>query len=138
MDTFTIGKVARMAEVGVETIRFYERRGLIEEPPRRVSGYRQYPKDTVDRVRFIRRAKELGFTLKEIKELLDLRLDPRTTCSDIRRRAETKIADVAQRVRSLQRMGRVLEKLAAECRGKGSVAASRCPILDALEERKQP
>jgi len=94
METLTIGKVARLAGIGVETIRFYEREGLIEEPPRRESGYRQYPEDTVHRLRFIRRAKELGFTLKEIKELLALRIDPETTCEDIRRRANTKINDI--------------------------------------------
>jgi MerR family copper efflux transcriptional regulator len=72
MESLTIGRVARLAEVGVETIRFYERQGLIQEPPRRESGYRQYPKDTIQRVRFIKRAKDLGFTLKEIRELLVL------------------------------------------------------------------
>ena len=70
MESLTIGKVAGLAGVGVETIRFYEREGLIDEPPRRASGYRQYPMNTADRVRFIKSAKELGFTLKEIKELL--------------------------------------------------------------------
>lgn len=87
MESLTIGKVARLAEVGVETIRFYEREGLIEEPSRGESGYRQYPKETIQRLRFIKRAKDLGFTLREIKELLALRLDPGTTCGDVRRRA---------------------------------------------------
>jgi len=80
MESMTIGKLAKRAGVGVETIRFYERKGLLPEPPRRYSGYREYPESAIDRVRFIRRAKELGFTLKEIGELLELRIRPGTTC----------------------------------------------------------
>ena len=80
----TIGRLANASGVGVETIRFYEREGLLPEPPRKRSGYRQYPADAVARVLFIRRAKELGFTLKEITELLKLRVDPDTSCADVR------------------------------------------------------
>ncbi len=80
MKPLTIGKVASRAGIGIETIRFYEREGLIAEPPRRESGYRQYPEVAVSRLRFIRHAKELGFSLKEIKELFALRVDPETTC----------------------------------------------------------
>jgi MerR family mercuric resistance operon transcriptional regulator len=134
MESVTIGKVARLAEVGVETVRFYERQGLIDKPPRRESGYRQYPEETVRRLRFIKRAKELGFTLKEIKELLSLRIEPETTCADVRRRAEAKIDDIEQRVRTLQRMKKALAKLTMACRGRGPV--SQCPILEALEDDK--
>jgi MerR family transcriptional regulator, copper efflux regulator len=98
MESMTIGKVARLGGVGVETVRFYEKKGLIDKPPRRVSGYRQYPKETVQQLRFIRRAKELGFTLKEIKELLALRLDSEKTCADIRHRQ--KLRSVISRRRS--------------------------------------
>jgi len=84
MGTLTIGKAARYAGVGIETIRFYERRGLIKQPPRREFGYRQYPESVVLRLRFIKRAKELGFSLIEIKELLFLRLDSKATCGDIK------------------------------------------------------
>ena len=132
MKPLTIGKVARLAGVGVETIRFYEREGLIDEPPRRESGYRQYPEETVSRVRFIRRAKELGFSLKEIKELLSLRASPKSRCADVRRRAEAKIEDIEQKVCDLQRMKEALVKLTAACSGGGPVTA--CPILDALED----
>jgi len=135
METLTIGKVARLAGVGVETIRFYEREGLIEEPPRRESGYRQYPEDTVHRLRFIRRAKELGFTLKEIKELLALRIEPETTCEDIRRRAEAKIGDIEEKIRTLNKMKGALKKLTLACKGRGPVSA--CPILEAMENDKQ-
>ncbi|MDK1031917.1 MAG: heavy metal-responsive transcriptional regulator, partial [Planctomycetia bacterium] len=119
MKPLTIGKVAHHAGVGVETIRFYEREGLIEEPPRRQSGYRQYPEEAVSRIRFIRRAKELGFSLKEIKELLSLRASPRARCADVRKRAEAKINDIEQKVRTLQRMKKALVKLTVACSGRG-------------------
>ncbi len=83
---FTIGQVAERSGIGIETVRFYERKGLIADPPRTDSGYRQYPEDVVVRLRFIRRAKELGFALKEILELLSLRVNPDTTCADVRKK----------------------------------------------------
>lgn len=76
------GELARQAGVNVETLRFYERKGLLPAPPRRASGYREYPAEAVGLVRFIRRAKELGFSLREIKELLNIRAGPRATCAD--------------------------------------------------------
>lgn len=136
MGSMTIGVVAKRAEVGVETVRFYERKGLIVQPPRQHSGYRQYPQDTPDRVRFIKRAKELGFSLKEIRELLELRITPGATCDRVRRHAEAKIADIEERIRSLQRMKQALDGLAAACAGNGPV--SDCPILDALETGEAP
>jgi MerR family copper efflux transcriptional regulator len=132
----TIGQVAKRARVGVETIRFYEREGLIAPPPRRPSGYRDYPPETVDRIRFVRRAKALGFSLSEVKELLALRVAPDTTCAQIRERAETKIGDIEDRIASLQRMKQVLAQLADACGGKGAV--SECPILDALDGETKP
>jgi len=131
MEPLTIGQVARQAGIGVETVRFYERQGLLEEPARKQSGYRQYPKDVVARLRFIKRAKELGFSLKEIKELLALRVDPDTTCAEVKSRAEVKIADVEQKIDALQQIKKALVKLAAVCRGRGPT--SECPILDALD-----
>lgn len=134
-EVLTIGEVAKAAEIGVETIRFYEREGLIAEPPRRASGYRQYPREAIGRLRFIRRAKELGFTLREIGELLSLRVDPSTTCADVRAMARAKIEDIDGRVAELHRIKDVLERLARSCRGKGPT--SECPILDILEERER-
>src|SRR6478735_5558099 len=131
MTPLTVGQVARRAGVGVETVRFYEREGLLERPSRRPSGYRQYGEDVVGRLRFIRRAKELGFTLKEIGELLSLRLDPGTTAADVRRRAEGKLADIEAKIRSLRRMHKALSRLTAACGGRGEIG--ECPILDALE-----
>ena len=127
----TIGLVARHAGVGVETVRFYERQGLIEEPPRRLSGYREYGDDVVSRLGFIRRAKDLGFTLKEIKELLSLRRDPSTPVADVRRRAEAKIADIETKIRTLQKMKKALGKLTSACCG--SATTAECPLLHALD-----
>ncbi len=132
METLTIGQVAKRAAVGIETIRFYEREGLIDEPQRRASsGYRQYPPKAVRRVLFIRHAKVLGFTLKEIKELLQLRVDPGSTCADVRKQAKDKIADIEQRIASLKRMKDALDRLAKKCRGRGPTA--ECPILEELD-----
>jgi len=131
----SIGQVAHRAGIGVETVRFYERQGLIEEPPRSGAGYREYPETIVSRIRFIKRAKELGFTLKEIKELLSLRLDPTTTCADVKSRAEAKIVDIDARIRSLQRMKKALVNLTAACSGRGT--SSECPILDALDQEEK-
>ena len=125
--------IARQAGVGVETIRYYEREGLITRPPRAGFGYREYPPSTAERLKFIRRAKDLGFSLKDIKELLALRLDPGTTCKDIRRRAEAKVMDMDERIRSLKQMRRALKRLADAC-GSEVGRISECPILDALEE----
>jgi MerR family copper efflux transcriptional regulator len=137
MESMTIGQVAKRAGVGVETIRFYEREGLIVPPPRKDSGYRAYPPETVDRVRFVRRAKELGFSLGEIKELLALRIAADATCAQIRTRAEIKIADIEDRIASLRRMTQALTRLADACDG-GRGAVSECPILDALESDTKP
>ena len=131
MKALTIGQVAERAGVGVETVRFYEREGLVEEPDRKPSGYRQYPPETVQRIRFIRRAKVLGFSLKEISELLSLRVDPERTCADVRRRARDKITDIEARMASLAEMKCALERLAAKCRGKGPT--DECPILAEID-----
>lgn len=130
MNALTIGQVARRACVGVETVRFYEREGLLAEPNRRPSGYRQYEESVIIRLQFIRRAKELGFTLNEIKELLSLRADSRTTCADVRARANAKIADIEAKIRTLQRMKKALAKVTKACSGQGPI--SECPILDAI------
>jgi len=131
----TIGFVARRAGVGVETVRFYERQGLIEEPERRMSGYREYDEEVVSRLGFIRRAKELGFTLKEIKELLSLRRNPATPAADVKRRAGAKIADIEAKIEMLQKMKKALEKLTLACRGHATSA--ECPLLHALDHDEE-
>jgi len=135
MKSFTIGQVAKQAGVGVETVRYYEREGLLEQAERRASGYRQFDEQVVDRLRFIRRAKELGFTLKEIKELLLMQVDPTITCADVKCRAETKIADIEDRIRSLQKMKKALVKLTKTCGGEGPI--SNCIILESLQPAKK-
>lgn len=132
MPSYTIGQLARSSGAGVETIRYYEREGLIAKPPRRASGYRQYSEDTLARLHFIRHAKALGFSLKDIKELLELRVTPGTTCAVIRKRAEAKIDEVRAKLEMLRQMERALVKLTAACRGRGPT--SDCPILDALDK----
>lgn len=136
MESLTIGKVARLAEIGVETVRFYERKGLIDEPPRRESGYRQYPEETIQRLRFIKQAKGLGFTLKEIKYLLGLRIDTSAAaaCDVVRKLAEEKIADVRGKIVTLQRMETVLVGLVGSCRNRAVTAP--CPILDVLKQEE--
>ncbi len=134
MEMLSIGQVARRAGVGVETVRFYERAGLLEEPPRRASGYRQYSEQEVRRLHFIKRAQKLGFSLKEITELLRLRVDGQTSCEEVKLRTEAKIAEVERKVIELQRMRQALLQVAALCTGQGP--ASACPMLDALEQQE--
>jgi MerR family copper efflux transcriptional regulator len=131
MTTMSIGEVAKRTGVRVQTIRFYEQKGLIEEPPRRSSGYRDYPEGTVSRLAFILSAKELGFTLEEIKELLALRVDPKATCGDVKKQAEAKISEVERKIRTLQRMKKTLVKIKAACDGKRPVG--ECPILESID-----
>lgn len=128
-----IGYVAKASGIGIETIRFYERNGLIAEPPRRESGYRAYPHETITRLRFIKRAKELGFSLREIGELLSMRERSEAKCKDIKRQAELKLGDIDSRIRDLQKMKQAILSLKGRC----SEAASlkECPILKSLEEQ---
>jgi MerR family mercuric resistance operon transcriptional regulator len=131
MDGFTIGQVAKQAKVNIETLRYYERRGLIPRPHRTVSNYRLYSSENLRRVKFIKQAQGLGFSLKEIKKLLALRATPRARCADIRTYAAHKIEDIEGKIRSLARMRKTLEKLIAECSGDGPV--TQCPILESLD-----
>src|SRR6059036_1826289 len=96
-DTLKIGEVAAQAGVSIQTLRYYERRGILEAPARRPSGYRDYPSDTVRVVRFIKRAQELGFTLTEVEELLRLRQDRTATCAEVRKAATSKIENIDQK-----------------------------------------
>lgn len=134
MGTLTIGQLAQRSGVGVETVRFYEREGLIPEPPRRPSGYRDYPLETLTRIVFIRRAKALGFSLKEINELLDFRVRPRRSCAQVKRSAEVKIADIDGKIASLRRMRRALKDLTRACEDR--TPTTECPILSSLDTAK--
>lgn len=132
METLTRGELAQRCAVSFETVRYYEQQGLIPKPSRSASNYRLYDGDTVRRIRFIKRAQELGFTLQEIRELLSLRAEPRAGCADVLERAQTKVRDIDEKLRTLQAMRRALSKLMSECTGSGGI--SECPILDALED----
>lgn len=126
MTVMKIGEVAKRSGIGIETIRFYEREGLLLKPERRPSGYRQYDEATVERLNYVRRAKELGFTLAEVKELLELSA-AHSICEHIRQRAEKKITDIDSKIRNLQQMKRSLGKIVQRCRVKNST--EDCPLV---------
>ena len=127
----TIGELARACGTSPDTIRYYERERLLPRPQRAPSRFRLYEPPAVARLRFIREAKALGFSLNEIRELLALRVDRTKTCGDVRTRARAKIAEIDARIDELARMKAALDRLAAGCVGSGPT--SECPILDALE-----
>jgi len=131
-EPLTIGELVKASGVGVQAIRFYERKGLLPAPGRSASGYREFGADDASRIRFIKRAQDLGFTLREIQELLELNTAPRATCSDIKKRADHKIAEVEAKIRDLQRMRRSLRTLSDAC-GESRRAASQCRILTCFE-----
>ena len=130
-DTLSIGELAERAGVGLDTLRYYERRGLLAKPPRTASGYRCFSPESVHRVQFIKHAQALGFTLKEVEELLALRVDPNTTCMHVKQRAEEKVADIERKIQQLKAFKKALSRLATACTGKGP--ASQCSLLDAIE-----
>lgn len=126
--TYSIGQLANAANIRVETIRYYERRGLMPEPPRAASGYRCYPHDAEQRLHFIRRAKRLGFTLKEIKMLL--RLQAGGERADIKAIAEDKLDEIETRLAALEHMRILLQDVTRRCSGRGPIAG--CPIIETL------
>ena len=128
----SIGTLARAADVSVQTIRYYERRGLLPQPARRASGYRVYAAETVTRLRFIRRAQALGFTLAEVAELLGLRVDAETSCEQVQRQLSAKLSEIETKMRMLQEMQRALTTMAAACEQGGPHGT--CPVLSALAE----
>jgi Hg(II)-responsive transcriptional regulator len=131
MERLTIGEVAKQAHVHIETLRYYERTGLIASPPRSESNYRLYPQETVRRVQFIKRAQALGFSLKDITALLALRATPDTPCADMRTRALDKIIAIEEKIRALHAMKHALAQLVAACSGQGAI--TDCPILASLD-----
>jgi Hg(II)-responsive transcriptional regulator len=129
----TIGQLAAALGVNVQTIRYYERRGLVTAAGRTPAGYRQYGNDTIVRLRFIKHAQELGFSLAEIQTLLALRVRHGAGCEAMERKAREKIALVEKRIRDLRRLQRTLQRLAAACAQRQPT--EDCPILEALEDR---
>ncbi|MFW7382237.1 MAG: MerR family transcriptional regulator [Oligoflexus sp.] len=129
----TIGKLAKKVGVGVETIRFYEREGLLPRPTLvGGSGYRQYAPENIQRLSFIRQAKDLGFSLKEIKELLSLRVTTKANCGAVKLKAERKIEDIEKKISDLNAIKSALESLVLQCDEKKTT--SNCPILEAIEK----
>ena len=131
--SFTIGSLADASAVNVETIRFYERKGILKQPKKQ-GAFRHYPIEYVARIRFIKRSQELGFTLKEAKELLDLRIKNQAKCSDVLNRTEEKISEINEKIKDLKRMKKSLEGLANCCEDR-SIPLSDCPVLDNFMEK---
>lgn len=130
-DTMTRGELANRAGVNAETIRYYEQRGVLPEASRTASGYRIYCEEDVARLQFVQRSQDLGFTLSEIAELLDLRDDGEAPAEDVRTRAHEKLAEVNGKIRDLERIRDILSDLVSECRE--APAGEVCPILRALD-----
>jgi len=136
MSNLTIGALAKNAGVGVETIRFYERQGLIEQPQKPIGSFRHYSEDVVKRVRFIRRAKELGFSLQEIDELLNLSLESGQNCNEVRTLTEAKILDISCKIDSLEKMKKALSRLVLACDKQNQTQI--CPIIESIVEGALP
>ena len=131
-DSLTSGELAREAGVNVQTLRYYERRKLLPAPERSPSGYRQYTKEDLRRVRFIKRAQELGFSLEEIRDLLSLRVEGAEACDEVREKTEAKMWEVDRKMMDLRRVKKTLSRLVEACHEGRDTGA--CPILDALSE----
>lgn len=131
-DDFTIGELAKRAKINVQTIRYYERRRLVWPSNRSDSGYRLYTNAELKRVLFIKNAQDLGFTLKEIQDLLNLRAKSSQSCSTVRKKAEAKLANIRSKMLSLRDMERVLVELVADC--KSNNPTSSCPMIDKMED----
>ncbi len=132
MEHLTIGQLAKQATIGIEAVRFYERKGLLEKPKRNVSGYRQYPLEVVSRIRFVKRAQEVGFSLAEIKGLLLLKLDSSRKCEDVKTCALAKMKEIEGKIEDLNRMKNALLDLTIACDTSSDI--DQCPILKAFDD----
>ncbi|MGL1936144.1 MAG: MerR family transcriptional regulator [Fibrobacterales bacterium] len=130
-----ISETAKLAGVNVETIRYYERQGILETPLKRESGYREYTREAVALIQFVKNAQNLGFSLKEIKGLLNLKVDPSSDCGDVKQRALEKIIEIEEKIQSLEAMKSSLEIITERCSGTGPV--SGCTILNAMEHEER-
>ena len=127
------GEVAEQCGVNLQTIRYYEREGLLPKPPRLRSGYRLFPDASVRRIQFIKRAQALGFTLAEIRELLTLRVDKTRDREVVRTIAKARLREIELKIASLQTMHTALKHIAGQCKGHGP--ADECPILNAIDSK---
>jgi MerR family transcriptional regulator, copper efflux regulator len=131
----TSSGLAKQAGVNLETVRFYERKAMLPKPPRTPSGYRRFPPESVQRIRFIRRAQQLGFTLNEIKDLLALSNSPVKNCGAVRSRAAQKIAEIERKIAALRAMKGALKEISVACGGRKRFMM--CPILESLGSEEQ-
>lgn len=132
MADFFVGQLANEAGINIETVRYYEKLKLLPKPKRKESRYRIYDETDLKRLLFIKRAKELGFTLKEIKELMELKIDSESKCGDVKHLTEHKLKDVENRIRDLKRIENVLVKLINQCVNE-EVTSVECPILESID-----
>ncbi|PZP86428.1 MAG: heavy metal-responsive transcriptional regulator [Azospirillum brasilense] len=134
MKSLTIGKLAELTGVSTDTLRYYEKMNLVTGTARSASGYRLYTPDAVKIVRFIRGAKELGFTLDEIQKLLTLKTSDQSTCAEIMKHTETKISEAEKRIRELKEIKKVLKQLTQQCPA-DDTSADECPILKHISKK---
>ncbi|GJQ43420.1 MAG: heavy metal-responsive transcriptional regulator [Ignavibacteriaceae bacterium] len=134
MEQYKVGEIAKMVDMNVETLRYYEKIKLMPKPKRKESRYRLYDDNDLRRLKFIKRAKELGFTLKEIKELLNLKIESTATCGDVKHLAEHKLNDIEERIKDLKNIKSVLVKLINQCVCE-EVSTEECPILEVIESK---
>jgi MerR family mercuric resistance operon transcriptional regulator/MerR family gold-responsive transcriptional activator of gol and ges genes len=133
--TVTIGRLAKAVGVNIQTLRYYERLKLVIPVNRKPSGYRLYGDEALRRLRFIKNAQAVGFTLQEIADLLNLRVSSTARCGDVQRRAQAKLAKVEAKLKDLESMARVLKDLIKSCRA--GQPTDRCPILKSLEQQRR-
>lgn len=134
-ELLTIGRLAKLSQVNTETIRFYERKSLITQP-HKSGAFRYYPHEYIDRIKFIKRSQELGFTLRECKELLDLKIRNKAKCDDVLLKTEEKIKEINDKIKDLKKMKKSLEGLANCCTDR-SQPLSECPILDCFINKEK-
>ncbi len=130
--SLTISQLAKTCHIGIETIRFYHRKKILDLPPKRLGSIRLYSADHVDKINFIKKSQSVGFTLQEIKSLLQLRLDPKSDCSPIKEKTRIKIKEVEEKIENLNRIRKALIEFETKCDGKETTG--KCSILDGLKE----
>lgn len=132
MEKLTSGKLAKMAGINIESIRFYERKGLLPKPKRSDSGYRLYAMDDVKRIQFIKNAQNLGFTLREIKDLLNLRIDEHNLCADVQKLIIEKINEIELKIKEMKKIDKTLKEMQKLC--STNELEKECPFLDILDK----
>lgn len=132
MEKITIGKLAELAHVNTETIRYYQREGILKEPAKKANGYRFYEMDYVTKISFIKKAQELGFSLKEIKSMLEINSQKKVTCSIVKKKVEEKISEIDQKIEDLQKIRQTLSKLSCAC-DESSDEMKRIKVMDCFD-----